>query len=111
MLAPRLHTLAFGKTSAGDSLTGDTSTVALYQKAIVIDSLCGPLNDMDTPPSAETLAAVRGSGITAINSTISAPGFEDTIGSLAAVQELEQVVVACKRVCPDDYCRKCNELP
>ncbi|MFY9674385.1 MAG: membrane dipeptidase [Terriglobales bacterium] len=61
---------------------------ALYTKAIVIDSLCGPLNDMDTPPSAETLKAVRESGITAINFTISAPGFEDTIGSLATVQEL-----------------------
>ncbi len=83
VLAPSLHSFAFGKTSAGDS-----STAALYQKAIVIDSLCGPLNDMDMPPSAENVAAVRGSGITAINFTISAPGFEDTIGSLAAVQEL-----------------------
>jgi len=31
---------------------------------------------------------VRGSGFTAINFTISAPGFEDTIGTLAMVQEL-----------------------
>jgi membrane dipeptidase len=83
VLAPRLRALTLG-----DSSTVDRSTSTLYQNAIVIDSLCGPFNDMDTPPSAEALAAVRGSGITAINFTISAPGFEDTIGSLAAVQEL-----------------------
>jgi len=83
VLAPTLRALALG-----DSSTGDSSTATLYRNAIVIDTLCGPFNDMDTPPSAEALAAVRGSGITAINFTISAPGFEDTIGSLAAVQEL-----------------------
>ncbi len=83
VFAPRLRALALGDLS-----TGDTPTGTLYRNAIVIDTLCGPFNDMDTPPSAETLAAVRGSGITAINFTISAPGFEDTIGSLAAVQEL-----------------------
>lgn len=83
VLAPQLRALALGGSS-----TGDTQTEALYRNAVVIDTLCGPFNDMDTPPSAETLAAVRGSGITAINFTISAPGFEDTIGSLAAVQEL-----------------------
>jgi len=43
---------------------------------------------MNTSPSAEALATVRGSGISAINFTISARGFEDTIGSLAIVQEL-----------------------
>ena len=61
---------------------------SLYANAIVIDSLCGPLTDLDTRPSAETLAAVRQSGITAINFTISAPGYEDTIDNLATVLEL-----------------------
>ena len=77
-LAPRLRALALG----------NAPTETLYRNAVVIDTLCGPFTDMDTPPSAETLAAVRGSGITAINFTISAPGFEDTIGSIATVQEL-----------------------
>ena len=77
-VAPRLAGAAFAETQAS----------SLYAKAIVIDSLCAPFTDMDAPPSAETLAAVRQSGITAINFTISAPGFEDTIESLAAVQDL-----------------------
>ncbi|MGA8301730.1 MAG: membrane dipeptidase [Terriglobales bacterium] len=86
LLAPRLFLRSFGGFPRASS---DSQAMnALYTKAIVIDSLCGPLNDMDTPPSAETLKAVRESGITAINFTISAPGFEDTIGSLATVQEL-----------------------
>ncbi len=86
LLAPRLFLPSFGGFPGASS---DSQAMnALYTKAIVIDSLCAPLNDMDTPPSAETLKAVRESGITAINFTISAPGFEDTIGSLATVQEL-----------------------
>ena len=88
LLAPGLRALAFDDSPAGDTSTGDEAMAKLYQKAIVIDSLCAPFNDMDAAPSAEALAAVRGSGITAINFTISAPGFEDTIGNLATVQEL-----------------------
>jgi membrane dipeptidase len=61
---------------------------SLYASAIVIDSLCAPFNDMDSASSAESLAAVRQSGITAINFTISVRGFEDTIANLATAQEL-----------------------
>jgi len=84
LLAPRL---------AAGAIANHEPAVApgiesLYAKAIVVDSLCAPLNEIDSPPTAEVLAAVRGSGFTAINFTISAPGFEDTIGTLAMVQEL-----------------------
>lgn len=65
-----------------------SSVDSLYASAIVVDSLCAPFTDMDGPASAETVAAVRHSGITAINHTISAPGFEDTINNLANLQAL-----------------------
>ncbi|MGA2237535.1 MAG: membrane dipeptidase [Terriglobales bacterium] len=64
------------------------SIAALYKNAIVIDSLCAPLVDMDTPPTADVLAAVRQSGITAINFTISDPTFEGTVGNIASVEAL-----------------------
>ncbi|HYA22687.1 MAG TPA: membrane dipeptidase [Terriglobales bacterium] len=69
-------------------LLADARPASLYANAIVIDSLCAPFTDMDHSPSAETLAAVRKSGITAINFTISAPTYEDTIESLAVLQDL-----------------------
>jgi len=64
------------------------SIAALYKNAIVIDSLCAPLVDMDTPPTADVLAAVRQPGITAINFTISDPTFEGTVGNIASVEAL-----------------------
>ena len=82
LLAPRL--LAQPLDSADD----DASIAALYKNAIVIDSLCAPLIDMDSPPTTDTLAAVRQSGITAINFTISDPTFEGTVGNIAAVEAL-----------------------
>jgi membrane dipeptidase len=66
----------------------DAPPSSLYANAIVIDSLCAPFMDMDGPPSAEILTAVRKSGITAINFTISAPTYEDTIEGLAVLQAL-----------------------
>lgn len=84
LLTPSLFARSFSGTIADAPL----SLAALYANAIVIDSLCAPFNDMDVPPSAETLAAVRQSGITAINFTISAPAFEETINNLATLQEL-----------------------
>lgn len=66
----------------------DVPASAPYSSAIVIDSLCAPFTDMDAAPSAETLAAVRHSGITAVNFTISEQGFEDTVNNLAKLQEL-----------------------
>jgi membrane dipeptidase len=61
------------------------SIAALYKNAIVIDSLCGPLTDIDpnAPPAPEVIAAIRQSGITAINFTISDPTFEGTIDNIA----------------------------
>jgi len=64
------------------------STTALYKKAIVVDTLCAPFTGSDGSPSPETVAAVRDSGVTAINFTISEPGFEDTVNNLAYVQQL-----------------------
>lgn len=79
-LAPRLF---------ASSLADPSPEIAtLYRRAIVIDSLAAPFTDLDELPSAVALAAVRGSGITAVNWTISFPGFEETIGALAAVDEL-----------------------
>jgi len=84
VLAPWLGSaLARGENAPANSPIGK-----LYESAIVIDTLCAPFTDMDGPPSAEALAAVRGSGFTAINFTISQPTFEDTIGNLGIVQEL-----------------------
>ena len=82
LLAPRL--LARALDSTGDA----SPPAALYKNAIVIDSLCAPFVDMDAPPNADTLQAVRQSGITAINFTISDPTFEGTVGNIAAIEML-----------------------
>ncbi len=66
----------------------DTATTALYKNAIVIDSLCAPLTDMDAPPTADVLAALRQSGITAINFTISEQTLEGTVANISAVEAL-----------------------
>ena len=66
----------------------DPPVSTLYSNAIVIDSLCAPFTDMDTPPSPEALASVRQSGITAINLTVSEQGFEETVTNLAKLQGL-----------------------
>jgi len=84
-LAPHLGTRIF---AAVDNNSLDVLPSSLYSNAIVIDSLCAPFTDMDKPPSAEALAAVRQSGITAINLTISGNSYEDTIESLATLQQL-----------------------
>jgi membrane dipeptidase len=88
LAAPRLVARPIFGTASGTTSDAPPLAAALYANAIVIDTLCAPFSDMDAPPAAEVLAAVRQSGITAIHFTISAPGFEDTIGSLATVQEL-----------------------
>src|SRR5271155_3779024 len=77
------------KNSNNSSTSNETTPIAaLYRNAIVIDSLCGPLVDLDTPPTPEILAAVRQSGITAINFTISQASFEDTVANIAVVEAL-----------------------
>ncbi len=81
-LTPRL--LARTLDSAGEP----ASIASLYKNAIVIDSLCAPLTDVDVPPTAETLAAVRQSGITAVNFTISDQTFEGTVANVSAIEML-----------------------
>jgi membrane dipeptidase len=82
MVSPLLSRRAFPATV-------DSSSVAtLYANSIVIDSLCAPFNDMDALPTPDSLAAVRQSGISAINFTVSEPTFEGTVNNLAVVQEL-----------------------
>jgi membrane dipeptidase len=60
---------------------------AVYANAIVIDSLCAPFTDMDSP-TPDAFHAVRQSGITAINFTISDQTFEGTVGNIAVVESL-----------------------
>jgi membrane dipeptidase len=77
----------------------------LYANATVIDSLCAPFTDMEAAPSPEALAAVHGSGITAVNCTISAPGLDETLNSLANLQQLVDRY-------PDTFliARRCSDL-
>lgn len=82
LLAPRL----FAREISSRSSEIDS----LYDRAIVIDSLCSPFSDLNEPHSAETLASVRNSGITAINCTVSQSTLEDTIDTIAAVESLVQ---------------------
>ena len=70
------------------AVAGTPAIAALYRNAIVIDSLCAPFVDMDAPPTADVLATVRQSGITAINYTVSEPTFEATVSSIAALEML-----------------------
>ena len=60
----------------------------LYRKSTVIDTLCAPFTSADEMPDKAAIEAVRRSGITAINFTISAPTFEGTIDNLAYVDAL-----------------------
>ena len=92
-LSPRL--LAEPLERSSERLTSDHSTdsepsaiAALYKNAVVIDSLCAPFVDTDPPPAGDVLAAVRQSGITAINFTVSQSTFEDTVSNIAAVEML-----------------------
>jgi membrane dipeptidase len=74
LAAPRAHT--------------PSDVTELYKSAVVMDSLCGPFVDYEAVPSSEAVAAVRQSGITAVNCTISAPDFEGTIKYLATLEML-----------------------
>jgi membrane dipeptidase len=64
----------------------EPAIAALYKNAIVIDSLCSPLDDFDVP--SDVLTAVRQSGVTAVNFTVSLSTFEGTIGNIAEVESL-----------------------
>jgi membrane dipeptidase len=77
---------AHSTDSSGDS--PPSAIASLYKNAIVIDSLCAPLTDPDAPVTPDVLQAVRQSGITAVNFTISDPTFEGTVGNIALVEAL-----------------------
>ena len=82
-LSPRL--LAQPPGSSTDGIP--PSIAALYKNAIVIDSLCGPL-DLTPPLRAGALASARQSGITAVNCTVSQSTFEDTVDNISEFEEL-----------------------
>jgi membrane dipeptidase len=70
-------------------LVGDPENIAeLYKRAVVIDSLCSPFGHLDTSPSPELLAAVRQSGITALNCTISERTLDGTLENVALLEAL-----------------------
>ena len=89
LLTPRF--VRSGWDSAGVDAAQDSSGEAahgvpqLYKSAVVIDTLCGLFNG---DPSPAALAAVRASGITAVNWTVSQPTLDGTLQSLASVQAL-----------------------
>jgi membrane dipeptidase len=86
LLSSRIAAQPRESSSKGSAENQPPSIATLYKNAIVIDSLCAPLVDMDAPPTADTLRAVRQSGITAINFTISDPAFEGTVGNIATLE-------------------------
>jgi membrane dipeptidase len=80
LVAPRL---------LGRVFAGDTSDVAeVYKHATVIDTLCSPFLDLDGSPGDELLRAIRQSGVTAVNCTISQRTFDETLGNLASLEAL-----------------------
>ncbi len=79
VLLPNVAGIAFAESSAIHEL---------YEKSIVIDSLSAPFVDMDVTPDRATFQAVRNSGITAINCTISTPDLDGTINILGLIQKL-----------------------
>lgn len=80
LLAPRLFARSIDSTNDAASIAN------LYKNAIVIDTLCAPFINMDALPTPDVLSAVRQSGITAINFTISELKFEDTVENIASVE-------------------------
>jgi membrane dipeptidase len=94
LLAPRFLSRAGASTSVTD-IGGDlraaladsvpADIAVLYKNAVVIDTLCAFFTG---DPNEAALAAVRGSGITAVNWTISEPTLDGTLDSLARVQSL-----------------------
>jgi membrane dipeptidase len=89
ILSPRLFASPLDASPLNGAIDNEPPAIAtLYKNAIVIDSLCAPFVEMDPPPTAETLAAVRASGITAINFTVSEPTFESTVNNISIVETL-----------------------
>ncbi len=76
-LAPRLS-----------SLTPDVANT--YRDSIVIDALCSPVSRDDVLPAPSDLQQAKQSGITAVNFTVSAHSFDDTMKSIAFAQALAE---------------------
>jgi membrane dipeptidase len=73
------------------AVTSASSDVAdVYKNAVVIDSLGGPFVDLEASHGPEVVAAIRQSGITAVNYTISERDFEGTIKNFALMQALPE---------------------
>jgi membrane dipeptidase len=82
VLAPRLF--AQSQSPATDK---SASIAALYKNAIVIDSLCSPI-DLTPPLKADDLAAARQSGFTAVNCTVSQTTFDATVDNISGFEQL-----------------------
>ena len=60
----------------------------IYRKSVVIVTLCAPFTSSDSLPDKAAIDGVRKSGITAINFTISAPTYEETVNNVAYIDAL-----------------------
>ena len=60
----------------------------LYRKSVVIDTQCRPFTSADSLPDKAAIQAVKQSGITAINFTVSGSSFEETVRALAYLDAL-----------------------
>src|SRR5271154_2599799 len=80
LISPRLFARPFANDP--DNIT------ELYKRAVVMDSLCSPFGHLNASPSPELLGAVRQSGITAINYTISERTFDGTLENFALLEAL-----------------------
>src|SRR5262249_18676488 len=78
---------AFGSRLVSRTAAEQSAISELYSKAVVIDSRCAPVADLETP-GPEALAAVTQSGITAVNFSISVPDSEETLHNLSSVLRL-----------------------
>jgi membrane dipeptidase len=91
LMSPRLFAQPLSRLADSyDDNNEPSATAALYKNVVVIDSLCAPFIDLDSPPTADVLAAVWQSGITAINYTVSDHTFEGTVSNIATLEMLTE---------------------
>jgi membrane dipeptidase len=91
LMSPRLFAQPLSRLADSyDDNNEPSATAALYKNVVVIDSLCAPFIDLDSPPTADVLAAVWQSGITAINYTVSDHTFEGTVSNIATLEMLAE---------------------
>ncbi len=82
-------TTALSRIAVAEHFADESSAIArLYGRAIVIDTLCSPFAMLDREPTASQIAEIRGSGITAINTTITGSDFQDVSNNLDALESL-----------------------